>query len=71
MGILKFRPRIPQTFKSWEVKDENQSEATHNRWTNIDLIPTPENERNFTGRSFFAFWYAKLFTPFRNYVANV
>ncbi|RDI76442.1 hypothetical protein Vi05172_g13577 [Venturia inaequalis] len=58
MSIFKFRPRIPKTFQSWQVKDEYQSETTHNRWTNIDLIPTPESERNFTGKSFFAFWIA-------------
>lgn len=48
MSTLKFRLRIPQTIKSWGVEDENQSEGKHNRWTNLDLIPTPENERNFT-----------------------
>ncbi|KAE9967371.1 hypothetical protein EG328_008264 [Venturia inaequalis] len=58
MSIFKFRARIPKTFQSWQVKDEYQSETTHNRWTNIDLIPTPESERNFTGKSFFAFWIA-------------
>jgi NCS1 family nucleobase:cation symporter-1 len=57
MDTLRWRPRVPKTFQSWTVKQEGQDEKSFNRWTNLDLIPTPEGERNFTGRSFFGFWY--------------
>lgn len=57
-SILRWRPHVPQTFKSWEVREDGQTEKDFNRWTNRDLIPTPAAERNYTGRSFFGFWIA-------------
>jgi len=52
--------RILRTFTSWEVREEGQDEKTFNRWTNRDIIPAPPEERNFSSRGFFGFWYLVL-----------
>jgi nucleobase:cation symporter-1, NCS1 family len=54
------RPKIPATFKSWEVPHEGEDEKTFSRWANHDVIPVPPEQRNYRTPSFFAFWYVCL-----------
>jgi len=47
------KPRLPRTFKSLTV-NENSHDT---RWSNPDIVPVPLEQRRYTSKAFFGYWY--------------
>jgi hypothetical protein len=60
MSFLKGMFKVPETFKSLEVKAEDDDENTFNRWANKDCIPVPKAMRMYTTWAFMGYWYVNL-----------
>lgn len=55
MVDIKFRPRVPRTFRSLAVNDDADGVAS-SRWANKDVLPVPKDELTFDWKAYFGYW---------------
>jgi hypothetical protein len=53
------KPRLPRTFRSIVVNEDSHD----TRWSNPDIVPVPKEERKYTSKAFFGYWYGPSINP--------